>query len=275
MFYRFILPYWTNTIINFSLVGKLAHASAPYRNVFVTASSWLVVALTIDRFILIKIPTKSSVLSTCKRTYIVIVVISVLSVAVNIPYIYDMNELPPVINSCTGHWRFPRITREDNSTYTPFRSQKSYQLTKLVFSSTIDYILPVIVISILNTVTIKSLRAKRKIGSESSRVTRRRQADLKLTKMIITVSVIFMICALPDIVLKVIRQFLEAQKLLKALPIVQIFLMINVAANFVVYCLFNKHLFGALKTLCEKYFKCAKEVKGINRATTITRAGAF
>ena len=259
-------------MINFSMVGKLAHASAPYRNVFITASSWLVVALTIDRFILIKMPTKSSVLSTCKRAYIVIVVISILSVAANIPYIYDLNEVEVVINSCTGHWRFPSITREDNSTYTPLRYQQPYQLAMVVFSLIINYILPVIVISILNTVTIKSLREKRKVGSESSRVTQRRQADLKLTKMIIVVSVIFMICALPDVVLKVIRQFLPAQKLFKALPIIQILQMMNVTANFFVYCLFNKHLFGALKTLCGKYFKCAKEMRDINRVTTITVA---
>ena len=251
-------------MINFSMVGKLAHASAPYRNVFITASSWLVVALTIDRFILIKIPTKSSVLSTCKRAYIVIVVISILSVAVNIPYIYDMNELPPVINSCTGYFKFPSITREDNSTYTPLRYQRSYQLAKVVFSSIIDYILPVIVTSILNTVAINSLREKRKVGSESSRVTKRRQADLKLTKMIMVVSVVFMICALPDAVLKACRQFVPGQNLLKALPIIQIFLVINVAANFVVYCLFNKHLFGALKTLC------VKEVTDNNQVTTST-----
>ena len=230
---------------------------------FVTASSWLVVALTIDRFILIKIPTKSSILSTLKRSYIVIVVISILSVAVNIPNIYGMNELPAVINSCTGF-----NTREDNSAYTPFRSQQSNKLAKVVFSSIIDYILPVIVMSILNTVALRSLRAKRKVGSESSRVTRRRQADLKLTKMIIVVNVVFLLCVLPHVVVEVVRQVGPSPKLPKALPIVQIFLMINVAANFVVYCLFNKHLFGALETLCGKCFKCVKKVTGNSQATT-------
>ena len=255
-------------MINFSLVGKLAHASAPYRHVFVTASSWLVVALTIDRFILIKMPTKSNVLSTCKRAHIVIAIISILSVAVNIPYIYDLNKLPAVINSCTGYWRFLRTTREDRSDY--LRSQNSYQLAMVVFSSIVNYILPVIIMSILNTVTITSLRANRKIGSESSRVTQRRQADLKLTKMIITVSVVFMICVLPHTIVEVFRRVGPSQKLPKALPIVQIFLMINVAANFVVYCLFNKHLFGALKTLCGKCFKCVKEVTTNNQVTTNT-----
>ena len=213
-------------------------------------------------------PTKSSVLSTCKRAYIVIVVISILSVAANVPYIYDLNEVEVVINSCTGHWRFPSITREDNSTYTPLRYQRSYQLAKVVFSSIIDYILPVIVMSILNTVAIRSLRAKRKVGSESSRVTRRRQADLKLTKMIIVVNVVFLLCVLPHVVVEVVRQVGPSPKLPKALPIVQIFLMINVAANFVVYCLFNKHLFGALETLCGKCFKCVKKVTGNSQATT-------
>ena len=215
-------------------------------------------------------PTKSSVLSTCKRAYIVIVVISVLSVTVNIPYIYEMNELPAVINSCTGFWRFPRITREDNSAYTPLRSQKSYQLAMVVFSSIVNYVLPAIIMSILNTVTIKSLKTNRKIGSESSRVIQRRQADLKLTKMIITVSVVFMICVLPHTIVEVVRRVGPSPKLPKALPIVQIFLMINVAANFVVYCLFNKHLFGALKTLCGKCFKCVKEVTTNNQVTTST-----
>ena len=199
-------------------------------------------------------------------------VISILSVAVNITYIYDMNKLPAVFNSCTGRWRFPPITREDNSTSRPLRSQKSYQLAKVVFSSIVDYILPVIVMSILNTVAIRSLREKRKVGSESFRVTKRRQADLKLTKMIITVNVVFMICVLPDVVVEVVRQVWPSQKLLKALPIVQIFLMINVAANFVVYCLFNKHLFGALKTLCGKCFECARKVTDSSQFTTNTSA---
>lgn len=270
VFYRFILPYWTNATINFWMVGKLAMIFSPFRNVFITASSWLVAAIAIDRFILIKLSTKAKVLSSNKRTYIVIVVISILSVAVNIPQIYDINEVPAVIDSCTGSWRYIKIIREDNSTYTPLRSQKTYKIVKLVLSVLIDYVLPVAVINVLNFVTIRLLRSKRKIGSENSQAARRRIADLKLVKMITVVSVVFMICVLPETILRICRIFLSAVSLHKALPIVQIFLMINVAANFVVYCLLNKHLFEALKTLCGKCFKRDKKVSDNSSGTTST-----
>ena len=73
-----------------------------------------------------------------------------------------------------------------------------------------------------------------------------------------------MICVLSDIIVEIVRQVWPSSKL----PIIPIFLMINVGTNFVVDCLFNKPLFGALKTFCGKCFKCVKEVTGNNQVTT-------
>ena len=219
-------------------------------------------------------PTRSSVLSTCKRTYIVIVLISVLSVAVNTPKIYDAYKAPTVVDPCTGNYRYEKIARENNSTYSSSHKSKTlYKPITLFFSAAIDYLLPVIITTILNTLTVRLLRARRRMGSERSRNTQRSQADLRLTKMIIAVNVVFMVCLLPEIIVRISRYFISSRKLLKTLPIVQIFLMINVAANVVVYCMFNKHLFSALRSFCRKCFKCVKE-RETHRNTETTKTGS-
>ena len=214
-----------------------------------TISTWLVVALTIDRFILTKIPTKARTWSTPKRAYIVTGLIVVLSVAVNGPYIYEINEVPVHIDECTGYWEIPMsVSTVDNSTQVSSRYLPGFKLAITITSVLVLYVVPTIVMVLCNILITRSLRSSRFSGQ----VSQRRLAESRLTKMIVVVSVCFIICNLPNTVTFILWGVLPIHIVASIQPVAHLFLMINVAANIVIYAMFNRHLFTTVNNLCSK-----------------------
>ena len=252
LFFRFVFQYWPKAVINFSLLGRLSQTLTVPVNIFATFSSWLVVALTIDRLILVKLPTRAKTLSTAKRTYIIILLIFVLSIAVNASYIAEIFEVPVFIDSCSGYWGIPKqIIKEDNSVHVPLRHNDTHTLLATTTSVLFFYALPTTVMIVCNIVIVRSLRSN-KIGSATQKASRRRQAEAKLTKMIMVISACYIICNLPDTITRVLWKYFNPKIVGKIQPIAHLFLMINVGANFVVYSLFNKQLFATVMALCTK-----------------------
>lgn len=235
-------------------MGKLSHEFAQFGKILSTLSSWLVVALTVDRLILSKLPTKAQTLSTPKRAYLAIAAIVLLSVAINAPYLYENYEVKVTVNQCSGYWTIPlEIIREDNSTYTPIRYRESYQLYANLSSAILFYVCPTAAMIVCNYFVIKLLRSE-KFGNDARnrKQSQKRRAELRLTKMVIVVSVCFIICTLPDVVTQLLWRFLPASVVGKVQQISHLFLMVNVGANFVVYSLLNKRLITTISALFNK-----------------------
>ena len=222
-----------------------------------TISTWLVVALTIDRFILTKIPTKARTWSTPKRAHIVTGLIVFLSIAVNVPYIYEINEVPVHIDECTGYWEIPMVVvREDNSTYIPNRYQPGYKTSFTIISVLLLYLIPATIMIVCNTMITQSLNSNQR-QARGTKVSQRRLAERRLSKMIIVVSVCFIVCNLPNTITFILWGVLPIHVVASIQPVAHLFLMINVAANIVIYSMFNKHLFTAVNNMCAKCcFQC-------------------
>lgn len=247
---RYALQYWTSITVNFALVARLARLTTILGNMFSSISCWLVVALTVDRLILTRFPFKASRWSTPKRTHWSIFLIILLCSAFNGVLAYEFYETPVSINECYGYWSIPNeVIRDDNSTYTPLRYKSSYRPYILTSNILILYALPTITMLTANVLIMISFR-KNKFStvSENPRMSRKKAAEIRLTKMISVVSIIFIICNIPDIVTRILWKFKSPIFMSNIQPIAHLSLMCNVGANFIVYALFNRHLFDTMLT---------------------------
>lgn len=222
-----------------------------------TVSNWLVVALTVDILILLKLPTRAFQLSTVKRSYIVILVIVFMSIAFNSISMYEYFEVPITIDECNGKWAIPEeITRADGTVYTPMSHSKTY-----VIYSTASYILlvdvlPTAAMCVCNIFIMKALISKNKVKSialksvtsQAAALSKKLQ-DLRLMKMVAVMSALFILFNTPDIAFRLswkVHTPIETANI--AQPLTHLFSMLNIAANFFTYAFFNKTLFTRLST---------------------------
>lgn len=254
-----MLQHWPHLIINFGLAGRLSHHLTLIGNTFSSISSWLVVALTIDRLILTRLPFKASVLSTPKRTYINIFVIVFLCCAVNAVWMYEFFEVPISVLPCNGYWIIPKkVTNPaDSSVYIPIRYREEYKIYAIVSAVLFLYAIPTTVLVISNILILLSFKKPLvNPGRENKRQSRKRLGEVRLTKMIITVSVVYILCNMPDIATRLLWKFVDPLIVGKVQPAAHLFLMVNVGANFIVYSLFNKHLFDTIITTVKRCCIC-------------------
>ena len=198
-------------MINFQLAGRLTYCRTLIGHTLTSISCWIVVALTIDRFVLVRLPYRAAKLSTAKRTYISLVTIVLLCCGFNSVWAVELYEVPVTILPCTGLWQLPyQVVKADGSVYIPLRFRPRYQTYSIISTGLILYALPVIIIIVCNTLISRSfcdpaLSTLRK----SCNHRRRRMRELRLCRMILTVSVIFIICNIPDIISRVLCKFIS------------------------------------------------------------------
>lgn len=257
-FCRYVLQHWPKLVMNFGLAGRLSHHITLIGNTFSSISCWIVVALTIDRVILTKLPFKAKTLSTAKRTYISLTIIMVLCCAVNAVWMYEFFEVPIVVFPCNGYWKIPtEIVRESGDVYIPIRYRKEYWLYAIVSAVLFMYAIPAIIMTACNTLILLTFKNKKiNATNETTRAMKKRHGEMRLTKMIIVVSVVFLICNMPDIATRLLWKFVNPLIVSKVQPVAHLFLMVNVSANFVVYSLLNRHLFDTILTFVKRYSVC-------------------
>lgn len=215
-------------------------------------------ALAVDRLVLTTLPTKTNAWSSPKRAYIVILLIIVLSIALNVSFIYEVNEVSNKFSTCKVDWGIPnKITKPDNSTYIPLRYQQANKIFSTISAVLFFYIIPACIMIVCNIKVVKSVNSN-KILSETNKSRKRRLAETKLIKMILVISIFYLICNLPDIITRVLWKSVSPAIVNKIQPIAHLFLMINMTANFFVYFYFNKHLFHAVSELCGRCGLCPK-----------------
>ncbi|XP_067935016.1 somatostatin receptor type 4-like [Watersipora subatra] len=260
--YRYVLQHWPSLVINFGLAGRLSHSVTLIGNTFSSISSWLVVALTLDRLILTKLPFKAGTLSTSKRAYLVILTIVLCCCSVNAVWVYEFLEVPITVLPCNGYWIIPNeVERDDGSIYTPIRYRKAYQLYAIISAVLFLYALPTLIIIVSNTLVILALKTSNPASQKlvaSAKATVKRLKEIRLTKMIIVVSITFVISNVPDVTTRLLWKFISPLIVAKVQPIAHLFLMINVGANFIVYSMFNKHLFDTIISLCRPKKCCLR-----------------
>ena len=126
----------------------------------------------------------------------------------------------------------------------------TFQILFASLNIIVQYIVPGIMIIVFNWLIISTLRRQRKVRDAGtvSNNSKKRVSEIRLTKMIITVNVLFLVCNLPYNIFRIFVGFLSRSGITSFWITANIFLMINVSANIVVYSFFNVKLFNEISS---------------------------
>ena len=184
-----------------------------------------------------------------KKAYISIGIILFSTIFFVGSFSFDWLFVKITINKCSGRWQVPEsITKSDGTIYIPLYRRKTYQIIFLAFRLLIQYVAPGITITICNRHIISVLRNRRRVKTSTAATTntKKRRSEVRLTKMIIAVSALFLVCNLPFCISQVSSGIVSRSIRTNLWIIANLFIMINVSANIVIYSLFNVKLFDTI-----------------------------
>lgn len=196
-------------------------------NASLCVSAWLIVSVAMERYVYVCHPTR--VKSYCNiykaRTisFSVFLIMSILAV----PYAMRYRTIEKVNNE-TG------VTEYDVIVSHLWQNQL-FSDVYTWFQNLMRSIIPLVILIILNTCILYGLRRCRLLRSKSPKKHR-------ITTMLITVILVFLICITPDTIMSTFfgLGYSEENYLARGIrEITDLLLLINSAANFVIYCIFN------------------------------------
>ncbi|CAH1772991.1 unnamed protein product [Owenia fusiformis] len=233
-------------------------------------SVWLVVLVTVDRFVAVCFPLRAVSLCTIFRARVLCLSVFIMSIIYHIPMFFEW-KMAWARNMCSRKFEYVlRFTDTGENFY--------YQLIYgFILNLMFKNVVPILIVFILNIMLIRDLyRAKRaRMEIQSGANTHSRQ-ERDITMTLLSVSTILVICLIPRLALKGMRLVLWIPKTneeriaqfgsLEAydnyywssnyLFIASVFLMrANSAVNFFIYCIVRKDFRKELRDI----FTCNKK----------------
>ena len=219
-------------------------------------SSWLLVAVTSERFIGVWCPHRVKTGCTTKTALIVIVLIVVSLALLNVHWLYGMGTYRVVIENVT-------FTLDCYSVYDEHYDFLSFTwpwIDLCVFCLVPFSVLLVGNISIILKVIYSKHKTRKQIAPQQSAVAKKMKKDNKtsqLTLMLMTINIVFFVCALPISIyligephwLETIDTAHEHAVLILWWAVVNIFMYTNHTINFIMYFLSGSRFRQEVKAL--------------------------
>ena len=207
-------------------------------------SKAITVAISVDRVVAVTMPMRYKIMCRPKRITVMISIMSIIITALALPTIVDLFM-----------YRFQ--VREDKTIHTDFGQQyrvsksklKSFHL--LINVLVFDFI-PTPVVLICNVIIIVCLRKSNIKESTTSQVQQqRKQKERELTKLLLTISMLFLSLAGPLSISGVLIMTGALQEDAIVLDILLTLSLVNNSINFIVYAVMNKkYRQGYIEILC-------------------------
>ncbi|OQR75623.1 7 transmembrane receptor-like [Tropilaelaps mercedesae] len=258
---------------DYSSAFFFAHLEMPLVNAFMASSVFLVVAVTIDRYWSVCLPTRYADIHNERQARVAITMSFVFAFILYIPVAFQKYPVPIVtesdaMNATESLVEFHACEWSEVSTHPAF---KLYLLIKEVAVR----MGPAIVVVILNTciiVTFRRLQKKRASLLGSSAEGKRLAEEQRLVILLVAIVIMFLICMTPAAILTVII----SDHYENHLPF-QIFRaiannmeMLNFASNFYVYCLCSSEIRRTFFQLFGGFFARKSEQNSHADASLIT-----
>ncbi len=228
-----------------------------------TTAVWVVVLVTVDRYLAICKPFQKATYMSSHKTRIAIFLLPLLATIYNIPRFFEQTtkEKP---DYCMGRFRILTIA-------TPLRRNKYYYIIyKTAAFFIFRFVVPLLVLTILNFKLISTLKtAKLDRARLTSQSTALRGAQRggrtkmdSFTLILVTVVSVFIVCQAPDFLLRLtisVRHFHGLHGGLTSLPysyaatFTNMLLTFNSSINCVIYCITGRRFRHILKRiLCNR-----------------------
>ena len=203
--------------------------TTPIYNTILLSIIYLTIAVSMDRMILIRFPLKANRILTKRTTLYAIALIYLFSIVYCIPYWLEQRYLPE-LKQC-------RLTEI---------GKKIHKYTRIYLYIPVVYVIPFVTLTCINITIILTLvapsRRKQSLGAKSLK---RKTADYRITLMLVTVIIIFVLCQIPLLVLNAwyaIDPHGSYENLifhtLNSIGI--LFIVFNTSTNFLLYCFFGQ-----------------------------------
>lgn len=214
-------------------LGRAVYATLyPYAHYFfnmsVFCTAWITVSVAIERYILVCHPARAKVMCNFNRAKLTCVAVFILTAVLTIPHALRYKTIS-VYNSCEEKDILEVIV-------SPLWKNKAFVITYTWLHNSLRTLVPIIIVSALNYFIVKSLRETRK------RRKNKRNSLHRITVMLISVIIVFVICITPDAIISTIFRYgyYEANYLVRAIrEVTDLLLLLNSATNFILYCIFN------------------------------------
>ena len=204
-----------------------------------TATIWVTVLITVNRYIIVCLPLRATQWCTLSKVKIQLAVVLVLVVLYNIPHIV--------------RYRVVHSTGNNGTSYaTPVESAmaESYPQFYYVYDSVLPFIvlvcLPLCLLTLLTIRLIKAMKAHRRMQAEMQR--QHSQPDSSMTFALVIVVIVFIICRVPVLICTVmlLLELLTSVVMCYMYLIYYTLLTINSAVNFIIYILINRRFRNVL-----------------------------
>jgi neuropeptide Y receptor type 1 len=200
-----------------------------------TITVWTVMLVTIDRYIAVCMPLQTH-LRSLQRAKLAVVVVCLLAILYNIPRFFERKVVVQE-QGC--------IAKTIQLVKTDFRRNKVYFLVyKTIMYFMFRTIGPLLTLIILNVKLILALKEMRRKHKDLTKGGRHRE---NITLMLVIVVSVFVICEIPDLILRILITMHEFQavdmdinKLRYVNVITNMLLTVNSSINFLIYCLVGK-----------------------------------
>nr|KAG5710907.1 hypothetical protein BaRGS_027058 [Batillaria attramentaria] len=235
----------------------------------------LTVTFTVERYIGVCHPMRGRVLCTPRRAKLIIGLVALVAVSCTVPEFFEMEVV----------WRRDKITNESYAAwqYTDFSETYSYQIGYYWFFVTVFTFLPLILLCIFNGILIASLFKAAQLRSQMTmsmtsprRVSERCSREQQwITKMLVTVVLVFIVCQLPGAVLLLLWAYAELanvqmsayarNQMLIAGNVTNLLIQINASINFILYSMTSTKF---RRVFCRTICEMAVHSPPVNRSST-------
>ncbi|CAN7993922.1 unnamed protein product [Ixodes hexagonus] len=237
---------------NYVAAFYYAHAELPLVNALMASSVFLVVAVTVDRYCAVCIPTRYSKFHNARRARLAILLAYMAAALLYVPMIFKKRPVL-VWDELANQTMYVSFENVSVSRHPAF---KLYLIVKEVLVR----IGPVIVVLVLNTIIIFTfrnfMRKRKQLRNGTVYHSKRLARERRLVVLLGAIVVLFCVCMTPAAVLTVLNSDdLELNYGFQVFRAVANDMeMANFAANFYVYCLFSSDIRSTLLRL----FRCSK-----------------
>ena len=196
---------------------------------------WLMVLVTVDRYIYVCVPLRAIRILTPRRRRILALVVLVCSVLYNIPLFFD-SCLMIFKDVCTG------TILITHKVYRPsFNNTIYFDLYRYGCYIVLLYVFPLTCLTVLNGLLVKAIRKSRKRHQEMGGP--QEESESNATLVLVIIIVVFIVCETPELIMKfmsIIDRMSESVNIpmetLKTFStVIELLMVINSSSNFFIY----------------------------------------
>ena len=218
----------------FEYRGYIQYSLWPILMMTQMSTVWLTVLVSMERYIAICYPLKAASMCTIPKVRRSVIAIFTVSILYNIPRYFEHNIVSK------GYMEKSEISNNVVYRY----------LYMCVLYSLVLFLIPLLLLVILNAKLVLALqRGKRQWQT----LQMRQKKEQNLTMIPLTIVLVFFICGVPALVVNIIeaiRPDIQSEGFIQFLVVSNLLVVLNSAANFIIYCLLGKKFRTKLCDIC-------------------------